>query len=374
MTTFTDDQIIGELTTWATKRGRVADPTVLAAVLAARPAGRRCDPSVWRPGEVQAALAGAVAADPCLFLTDADVLSETLDSFFRFLRNTGRLHSSSADVAVLRKEAARAVRDLVQAFGDVRRLSACPEPGDDRWDEDRWGEEDPDDWLDPDDPRHLTRELLRDLGVDGPLAVPLPPLETAAAQGLGSRHMARVVELAELARRIGARPDPLYPSPEATKRLAGELGLDGEALTELWLDAWTIDLVSPPPESATAMGGSGWLAGLPPWRQLLTSSGLVHCRIDQLLEEGTGSGVVALLVDSLIDGPAWVPLTEAVETGRCRDHWSDGDQGAARALAELEHGVALLAEAGVLESEGQRVRLTGFGRWVVVDWIERQFS
>ena len=286
MTTLTDDQIIGELTTWAAKRARVADPTVLAAVLAARPAGRRRDPSVWGPGEVQEALLAAVAADPCLFLTDADVLRESLDSFFRFLRNTGRLHSSSADVAVLRKEAARAVRELEQTFGDVRRLWACAEPDEDRWDRDRWDAEDPDDWLHPDDPRHLARELLRDLGVDGPLAVPLPP----------------------------------------------------------------------------------------PWRQLLATSGVVHCRIDHLLEEGTGSGVVALLVESLIVGPAGATLTEAADTGRRRDHGFDRDESAARALAELEHGVALLAEAGVLEREGHRVRLTDFGRWVVVDWLERQFS
>ena len=40
------------------------------------------------------------------------------------------------------------MRGLEQSFGDVRRLWACPEPGEDRWGEDRWDEEDPDDWLD----------------------------------------------------------------------------------------------------------------------------------------------------------------------------------------------------------------------------------
>jgi hypothetical protein len=89
------------------------------------------------------------------------------------------------------------------------------------------------------------------------------------------------------------------------------------------------------------------LVELRPTRRLVVTARVARYRIGWLVGEGTGSGLVALLVASLVEGGA---------------------------RADLEHGVEALVEANVLERDGDRARLTAFGRWVVDTWVEEQLE
>ena len=204
----TQDSILDEFQDWAQRHNRPVNLTVIETLLAGGSHRRRGTGPMWRAGDVAAAVDRAVGVAPVAFLVDAVVLEDTLDAWFRFLRNTGKLGAGSADVGVLRREARRAARTAKdRAFELVAELfDSCDEP------------EEP--WDDPDDPRYENIRVLRDLGIESFDVLArswgsLPDPERAAEVGWASGYMTR---LRHLARGIGASLELdglIFPSVES---------------------------------------------------------------------------------------------------------------------------------------------------------------
>jgi len=304
MTVLANDQLLTDFRSWAARTGRPVEPAVLAAVLKARVL-RGHDPLTWQRGEVRPCVLDALLVDVAVLTAGSALLASTLDAFFRFLRNTGRLRRDSVDAATLRKESARAVRELEEML-----RAALPPPDLDTEDEGYDEEE-----LHPDDPRTRSRELLRDLGVTCAVGVPLPPIERAVEVAASGALVRRPCAVA-----------PLDHDPPPARRLA-----------------------------------------------LLTSQ--ARALVDELLEELAPSGVVALLVWSLLDDGGWVDLAECADLSAHRDLWFLRGDADARAHDDLDAALEVLEDAQVVAwDDDDRARLTDFGMWVADSWVERQWE
>ena len=300
MKTITQDELLIEFTAWAERRGRCANGAVLSAFLDASAREAAHDPTSWQPGEAHNAVINAVCDDPGILIGRTALLRGTLDSFFRFLRNTGRLRGNSIDTASLRKEASRAVRTLEQALETVQTLrTSAPE----LLDELELVEEE--DWLHPDDPRYRVRELLRDLGLAGSPGVPLPAVDQAAAEALGSVYLEQLFRVADQTTGWIVKPDQLLPCGGDTRRVAATLGVDEEDFVDLWLAASIAGVIRVRDGSVVPGTTRAELAVLSPLRQLVIVSRTTRSRLDRLLLDETGAAVVALLVWSLIEDGAW---------------------------------------------------------------------
>lgn len=395
MTIISEDQILSEFDAWAAKRGQLVDTTLLGAMLAAHTQQQRRPPTVWIAGDVKLAAAQTLAAHPDVLVPGVEALEATLDSFFRFLRNTGRLAGKSADVATLRKEVRREARNVAEMLSALEGLAAV-----------MGVEEDLDyDLIHPDDPRHETIRVLRDIGIttaDVKLRWwgPLPAIERAAEQGMATDYLQRLQRLPELVAPELHVDSGLVPGPADAWRIASELELRDEILADAdprlswealtpemvqrsnpfcnwWLTAYVNGLVkigdgiaSPGAQPARVRGQSATL-------QLMFASRVAGGRLADLCETGCEHwpSIIHLVVGSLLDGRAWCSLPESVSFAVRRERGRSADEvEVERAARTLERAVDALVEAGVLERNAGRARLTDFGAWVVDDWVEKQFE
>jgi hypothetical protein len=395
MTITIQDQILSEFDAWAVRRRRPADVQLLAAVLTSRLEQLGRSPTLWEAGDVQLALACTVAKRPELLLQVAE-LEQTLESYFRFLRNTGRLASGSADPRTLRKEVRRGAR----AFAELLKVFAVAVED----------EEDDEDDLDldllhPEDPQHERLWLLRELGVRrGDLRLrwwaPLPPIERAAAQGMATAYLRRVTWIGELVAPSMELEDVYLPGADEAWRIASALDLTREirsewsrsgheppeltpamvrrsdAFRDLWLRAFVTDVIRI--EDGVARPGSqpARAAGGPASHQLIFATKVGRGRLENVCdrEDEHGLIVVELLVRSLLRRRSWWSFDEA-RTSVARllgPEWAVENEEEIRAA--LRRSVDALAEAGVVEEADGQVRLTEFGAWVVDDWIDAQFE
>lgn len=98
--------LIAAAEAWAAKTRRPLDPNLLHAALRRHDDSDRAPGTAWPTGSAEPLLADSRLAPS----TDRDALVRSLDTYWRFLRATGRMASGSADPKALTKEAQRAAR------------------------------------------------------------------------------------------------------------------------------------------------------------------------------------------------------------------------------------------------------------------------
>ncbi len=113
-----DTSLITEATAWAAKKKRPLDPGLLTTVLEMRLHYDERSPGSWPAGAVEDLVVTRWAAHGPLDMPDPDTLSETLETFWRFLRGTGRMTMASAEPAALVKELKRALPHMAEANDD----------------------------------------------------------------------------------------------------------------------------------------------------------------------------------------------------------------------------------------------------------------
>jgi hypothetical protein len=117
----TDSQhrlLLGHFDRWSREKGRAADLGVLELLLDLRSTYDELDPAYWPAGSVEDLLVRLVPAKGPQDAFPEETIAESLDSYFRFLRNTGRMAARSASPAELSKEARRSVRRMNEAAAD----------------------------------------------------------------------------------------------------------------------------------------------------------------------------------------------------------------------------------------------------------------
>ena len=100
--------LIRHAVAWADKRKQPLDRELLKTVLNLRDFHDATAPQEWQAGSAEHLMLVRWPSHGPSGVPDVDRLVETLGSFWRFLRGTGRMASSSADPRELAKEARRA--------------------------------------------------------------------------------------------------------------------------------------------------------------------------------------------------------------------------------------------------------------------------
>lgn len=113
-----DDALIAEAAAWAIKRKRTMDPELLARVLELRAAYDDRSAGAWPEGAARDLVLVRWPAHGPTDVPDAGTLADTLETFWRFLRGTGRMTMASAEPAVLVKELRRALPGMADACAD----------------------------------------------------------------------------------------------------------------------------------------------------------------------------------------------------------------------------------------------------------------
>lgn len=108
---------------WAESKRRPFDGDLLETVVGLRHSYDDLPATSWPAGTVEALLLERWPAHGPPDLPDPDTLRDTLDTFWRFLRATGRMSSGSAAPADLLKEARRALPKMAAACADRSRFS-----------------------------------------------------------------------------------------------------------------------------------------------------------------------------------------------------------------------------------------------------------
>ena len=108
---------------WASTKRRPFDRPLVETVLDLRHHHDAAPATQWPPGSVERVLLTLWPAYGPADAPEAETLSAALDTYFRFLRVTGRLASGSAQPAQLTKEARRAARNMADAIADPSRHS-----------------------------------------------------------------------------------------------------------------------------------------------------------------------------------------------------------------------------------------------------------
>jgi hypothetical protein len=111
--------LLRDFMTWADRKGREPDLALLDDLLRLRSAYDELEPTYWPDGSVEHLLIERWPSKGSVETPEAAVVVETLDSYLRFLRTTGRMSGRSADVAPLTKEARKAARRM-RAVADDR--------------------------------------------------------------------------------------------------------------------------------------------------------------------------------------------------------------------------------------------------------------
>ena len=110
--------LLREFMTWADRKGRQPDLALLDDLLDLRSTYDELEPTYWPDRSVEHLLIERWPSKGSVETPEAVVVVETLDSYLRFLRTTGRMSGRSADVAVLTKETRRAARRMRAAADD----------------------------------------------------------------------------------------------------------------------------------------------------------------------------------------------------------------------------------------------------------------
>ena len=117
MATSDHEILVHHARVWAESKGRALDADALGEVLELRRAYDEYADGDWPPGSAERLLLvtwpGYGPPPP-----DQDTLQQTLDTFWGFLRATGRLRAGSASPAELRREARRALPRMATAYSD----------------------------------------------------------------------------------------------------------------------------------------------------------------------------------------------------------------------------------------------------------------
>lgn len=108
---------------WAETKNRPLDGDLLETVVDLRQHHDHLPATSWPAGSVEALLLERWPAHGPLDLPDLVTLRDTLDTYWRFLRATGRMSSGSAAPADLVKEARRVLPKMADACSDRARFS-----------------------------------------------------------------------------------------------------------------------------------------------------------------------------------------------------------------------------------------------------------
>lgn len=127
------DLLISHARTWAGKTQRPLDPDLLGTALTLRDTHDRVPGTSWPAGSAEYLMTVRWPGHGPLGVPDVDALVATLDTFWRFLRATGRMASGSADPKALAREARRAMPAMRQrcaepaAYGAAKSMQAYGE-------------------------------------------------------------------------------------------------------------------------------------------------------------------------------------------------------------------------------------------------------
>ena len=117
-----DELLIRHAAAWAGSKKRPLDADLLADVLELRRINDELPDGAWPVGSAERLLLVTWPAYGPL-PPDIGLLGETLDTFWGFLRATGRMSAGSATPAELRKEAKRSLPKMAAAYDDPARHS-----------------------------------------------------------------------------------------------------------------------------------------------------------------------------------------------------------------------------------------------------------
>lgn len=116
--------LIRHAVAWADKRRQPLDRDLLETVLDLRDFHDASAPQEWPAGSAEHLMLVRWPSHGPSGVPDVEALVATLDSFWRFLRGTGRMASVSADPKSLTREARRAAPEMAAACEDPSRHSA----------------------------------------------------------------------------------------------------------------------------------------------------------------------------------------------------------------------------------------------------------
>ncbi|CAN5380570.1 hypothetical protein BH23ACT6_BH23ACT6_26310 [soil metagenome] len=118
------DLLLRHAVAWAEDKRKTLDRDLLESVVDLRDFHDESAPQAWPPGSVEHLMLVRWPSHGPSDVPNPDDLVHTLDTFWRFLRATGRMAASSADVKSLTKEARRAAPRMEQACADPTRHGA----------------------------------------------------------------------------------------------------------------------------------------------------------------------------------------------------------------------------------------------------------
>jgi len=114
--------LLRHFASWAAGKHPV-DCDMLDDLLQLRSTYDELEPTYWPAGSVEHLLLERWPSKGAVDPPDQEALVRTLDAYFRFLRNTGRMSSRSADPKSLAKEARRSAAGMAEAAADVEQWS-----------------------------------------------------------------------------------------------------------------------------------------------------------------------------------------------------------------------------------------------------------
>ncbi|MGZ5418537.1 MAG: hypothetical protein ACXWDI_15315, partial [Nocardioides sp.] len=111
-------ELLRDFATWAERKGREVDLMLLDELLGLRSSYDELEPTYWPPGSVEHLLLGRLPSKGPIEALDPEVVTDTLDAYFKFLRSTGRMSRSSSDPKELSREARRHARRMHELAED----------------------------------------------------------------------------------------------------------------------------------------------------------------------------------------------------------------------------------------------------------------
>lgn len=111
-------ELLRDFTEWAERKNKPVDVMMLDQMLSLRTSYDRLEPSYWPTGSVEHLLLERLPTKGPVDTYEPDVVVDTLDAYFRFLRSTGRMSGRSADLKELTKEARRSARLMAELSDD----------------------------------------------------------------------------------------------------------------------------------------------------------------------------------------------------------------------------------------------------------------
>lgn len=118
-----DDALIAQASAWAAKRKRPLDPGLLSTALEMRAVYDERSAGSWPEGSAHDLVLVRWPAHGPAGVPDPDELAGTLESFWRFLRGTGRMTMASAEPAALVRELRRALPRMADVCADRSKWS-----------------------------------------------------------------------------------------------------------------------------------------------------------------------------------------------------------------------------------------------------------